>query len=364
MKRKVRSYGVGVVERPKGSGNFAARVIYRGRQYWRRAANKSHARELYHEMKAAIRKGEFPPKSQTRSVLFDELLAHYREAKRRDGKSVMASNIGYRRVLERFGGRRADEIATVEVDQWRRELEPQMAPATVNLHLCLLRAILRHGVRAKRIDGSSLPVIDRLKTNNQRVRYLSEDEEDRLVAALPEWLKPLVTVAIHTGMRRGELLRLTWEDVDFVQSIIWVRKSKSGEGRRMSMNSTVHRTLSALRDARRKRLSQKVVARTAAGPGVFVAPAGGFLWNLARVWYQAVGTAGIADLHFHDLRHTFASRLAMRHVDLNTIRVLLGHKSLAMTYRYAHFDPEYLAAAVATLDAPGPKPWAMAAEER
>lgn len=364
MGSKRRHYGTGVVERPKGSGNFYARVIYRGRQHWKRAANKSHALALYHEMKAAIRKGQFPP-SHTRSVPFDELLADYREAKRRDGKSVMASNIGYRRVLERFGGRRADEIATVEVDQWRRELEQKrLAPATVNLHLCLLRAILRHGVRAKRIDGGALPAIDRLKTNNQRVRYLSEDEENRLVAALPEWLKPLVTVAIHTGMRRGELLRLTWKDVDFAQGIIWVRVSKSGEGRRISMNSTVRRTLSALRDERRKRLSQKVVVQTVTGLSVFVAPAGGFLWNLARVWYQAVRTAGITDLHFHDLRHTFASRLAMRHVDLNTIRVLLGHKSLAMTYRYAHFDPEYLAAAVATLDAPGPKPWAMAAQGR
>jgi len=133
-----------------------------------------------------------------------------------------------------------------------------------------------------------------------------------------------------------------------------------GRGARISMNATVHRTLSGLRDERTKRLSQKVVARNAAGRYVFTAPAGGFMGNLARAWRPAVKQGRIDNLHFHDLRHTFASRLAMRHIDLNTIRVLLGHEGLAMSYRYAHVDPEYLAAAVATLDALGPKPWAAA----
>jgi integrase len=359
-----RGRGSGIIEDPRRPGKLYLRIWHHGRKYNRRVESISHGRRLHHEIKALISRGEWPPKPEPKAVLFDELFEDYRDVKRLDGKSVMASGIGYRRLIERFGGKRADEIATVEVDKWRRELEEIMAPASVNLHLCLLRAILRHGLRSKKLSVAALPEIDALKTNNQRVRYLTEDEENRLVGALPEWLRPLVIVAIHTGMRRGELLKLLWDDVDFVQSVIWVRVSKSGEGRRISMNATVHRTLSILRDERRMRLSQKVVAQNVAQRNVFTAPAGGFVWNLARVWYRAVNAAGISNLHFHDLRHTFASRLAMRHIDLNTIRVLLGHKSLAMTYRYAHFDPEYLAAAVATLDAPGPKPWAAAVESR
>jgi integrase len=362
MASKNHRHRLGIIEDPRRPGKLYLRIWHQGHKYNRRIQSVSQGRRLYHEIKAAIARGEWPPKPKPKTVLFDELLDDYREAKRLDGRSVMASGIGYRRLLERFGGRRADEIAAVEVDTWRRELETTMAPASVNLHLCLLRAILRHGLRSKKLPAAALPEIDGLKTNNQRVRYLTEDEENRLGAALPAWLKPLAVVAIHTGMRRGELLKLLWDDVDFVQGVIWVRVSKSGEGRRISMSATCHRTLSALRDDRRKRLSQKVVAQNAAGRHVFTAPAGGFVWNLAREWYRAVNAAGISNLHFHDLRHTFASRLSMRHVDLDTIRVLLGHKSLAMTYRYAHFDPEYLAAAVATLDAPGPKPWATAVE--
>jgi len=364
MTCKHRSLGSGIIEDPRLPGKLYLRIWHQGRKYNRRIESISQGRRLYHYIKAAIARGEWPPKPEPKAVMFDELLEDYRDAKGLDGKSVMASAIGYWRLIQRFGGKRADEIATVDMDKWRRELEDTMAPASVNLHLCLLRAILRNGLRSKKLPAGALPEIDAVKTNNQRVRYLTEDEENRLVAALPAWLRSLVIVAIHTGMRRGELLKMLWDDVDFVQSVIWVRVSKSGEGRRISMNATVDQALSILRDDRRKRLSQKVVAQNAGVRYVFTAPPGGFMWNLARVWYRAVKEAGLNNLHFHDLRHTFASRLAMRHVDLNTIRVLLGHKSLAMTYRYAHFDPQYLAAAVATLDAPGPKPWAAAVQSR
>jgi integrase len=347
-----------VIEDPKGSDRWWARVYFQGRRYKRRAASKSHARALYHELKTLIRKGEFPPKPQARPACFDELLSDYREAKLRERKAVMKSEIGYRRLLDRFGGRRADTITAAEVEQWRDEMRNVFAPATVNLHLAILRATLRLAVRNRKLDASAVPAIRGLKANNTRVRYLTDDEESRLMAALPEWLIPLITVAIHTGMRRGELLKLAWDDVDFVSGTIHVREAKSGEGRRIPMSATAHRTLSALWQARRKRLSARVVSQSAGHRSVFTAERGGFLLNLGRAWYPALERAGISDLHFHDLRHTFASRLVMNGVDLYPVQTLMGHKTPAMTLRYAHLSPQHLRAAVATLDAPGPKPWA------
>jgi hypothetical protein len=94
----------GVVEKPAGSSKWWAVMKYRGKQYWRRAANKRHARELYHAMKTAAARGEWPPKAQPKPALFDELLADYRKAKERAGKEIMRTDIGYRRLLERFGG--------------------------------------------------------------------------------------------------------------------------------------------------------------------------------------------------------------------------------------------------------------------
>jgi integrase len=340
------------------------KVYHAGVVYKRRAASLSHARDLVHEIKSAIARGEWPPNPKPKVMRFDQLLEDYREAKRREHKSVMASDIGYRRLLDRFGGRRADAITAAEVEQWRDEMRDSFAPATVNLHLAILRAILRLAVRNHKLDAAALPAIAGLKANNTRVRYLTDDEESRLIAALPAWLRPLITIAIRTGMRRGELLKLKWEDIDFTSGSIFVRTSKSGEGRRMPMSPTARRTLGALWQARRERMSARVVNRSEASGYVFTAPEGGFMANLARAWYPALERAEIADLHFHDLRHTFASRLVMNGVDLYRVQILMGHKTPTMTLRYAHLSPQHLRAAVATLDAPGAKPWATPAEAR
>jgi integrase len=192
--------------------------------------------------------------------------------------------------------------------------------------------------------------------STQQQRYLTDDEERSLIHELPKSLRPLVMVAIHTGMRRGELLNLTWHEVDLVGNAVLVRKSKSGEGRRIPMSTTVRRTLNDLNEARQRKCSGGA-QQSETSQYVFTAPRGGFLGNLNRVWYAAIEHAGLVGLHFHDLRHTFASRLVMNGVDLFRVQTLMGHKSSRMTIRYAHLSPEHLRAAVATLDAPGPKPW-------
>jgi len=139
-----------------------------------------------------------------------------------------------------------------------------MSPTTVNLHLTILRATLRLAVRNRRIEVSALPPIKPFKIDNVHVRYLTEDEEKRLLEAAPEWLRPLITVAIDTRMRRGELLCLKWDEVDFVSGTIVVRLSKSGEACRMPLSPTAHRTLTALRDARREGMRLRVVKRSEA----------------------------------------------------------------------------------------------------
>jgi integrase len=354
----------GLFERPARSGVWWIRYFDGdGRERREKVGPKALARKRYMQRKTEIAEGRYFPNARRRAVLVDELVGEYREAKRREGKAVMASEVGYRRLLERFGGRRADTIATGEVEEWRDDMRESLAPATVNLHLTILRAVLRLGMRNGRLEASAVPAIRGLKANNARVRYLTDDEESRLITALPKLLRPLITIALHTGMRRGELLNLTWDDIDFVSGTIFVRTSKSGEGRRLPMSPTAHRTLSALWQARRKRLSARVVRQSEAGRFVFAAPHGGFMLNLGRAWYPGLERAKLEGLHFHDLRHTFASRLVMNGVDLYRVQILMGHKTPAMTLRYAHLSPQHLRAAVATLDAPGPKPWSVACEQ-
>ncbi len=350
----------GLFERSKGSGVWWIRYFDGdGREHREKAGPKALARKRYMQRKTEVAEGRYFPNVHRRAAVFDDLLDDYREAKRREGKAVMASEVGYRRLLERFGGRRAETIATDEVESWRGTMLETMAPASVNLHLCLLRAILRRAVRGKRLNPLALPEVRGLPANNKRVRYLTDNEEGQLLDALPAYLRPLVLVAIHTGMRRGEMLALKWDDIDFVSGTISIREAKSGEGRRLPMNPVTHATLAALRDQRRERLRARVVDRNVAAGRVFLAPHGGALANLNRDWYPSLKRAGLEGLHFHDLRHTHASRLVMSGVDLYRVQILLGHKTPAMTLRYAHLSPAHLRAAVDLLATAGPKPWAV-----
>ena len=191
--------------------------------------------------------------------------------------------------------------------------------------------------------------------NNQRLRYLHQEEEARLLPALPAALADLTAIAIQTGMRKGELLNLRWPEVDFTTGTIWVKEAKSGEGRRLPMNSAARTILTRLYDARRERLRDRVVSRNEGAAFVVAAPGGGYLHNFNRYWYRALKRADIENLHFHDMRHTFATRYMEVGGDLFTLQKLLGHKTAAMVQRYAHLSDEHLKAEIERVAAWRPK---------
>jgi integrase len=341
-----------IFEEPKGSGRWLVRVYHRGHRYKRVARSKSEARALYYRIKAAIAEDRFSSQRPKPPALFDTVLETYRVAKRAEGKAVMASGIGFKRLLAEWSGRSADSITAAEVEAWGNRLSREMSPASVDLHLALLRAILRRAARDGKVEAQKIPAIVGLKKRNGRVRYLGEDEERLLIKALPAWLHALVMTAIHTGLRKGELLGLQWGDVDLHAGAITVREAKSGEIERAPLNQTVRRILSALREERMRRAKKTGDARALFGGYVFCAPRGGRVCNLQRYWYPALKSAKITDLHFHDLRHTFCSRLVMAGVDLYRVQKLARHQSPQMTMRYAHLSSGHLREAVETLDAP------------
>jgi integrase len=162
-----------------------------------------------------------------------------------------------------------------------------------------------------------------------RVRYLSDEEEARLMKALPAVKdRDRVTVLLQTGFRRGEFLGLRWRDVDFKAGVLTIPKSKNGETRHVPMTSTVRTILSHL--PRRLDASALVFPNSEGHRDLRWAQ---------RTVPAAVRAAKIEGFRFHDLRHTFASRLAMERVDLLAIKELGGWKSLAMVQRYAHLSP-------------------------
>ncbi len=151
----------------------------------------------------------------------------------------------------------------------------------------------------------------------------------------PHLLRDMVMVALTTGMRRGEILGLKWDYIKLDNRLIILPVTKNNTVRVLPINDTLHRILSEM--------PQK-------SGYVFGNGNGGHIENIKHSFTSACRKAGITDFRFHDLRHTYASHLAMRGVHIRALQELLGHKTLAMTQRYSHLAPEQLQSAVKLLD--------------
>lgn len=168
-----------------------------------------------------------------------------------------------------------------------------------------------------------------------RERILTEDEEAKLLDACLPYLKPIVVFALNTWMRRGEVLNLKWHNVDLEKREIRVLESKSGKGRLIPVSFKFYPMLSGV-----KFLNGN-------SEFVFTNPETGKAYvDIKKSFTEACTEAEIEDLKFHDLRHTFASRLVKNGVDLETVRELMGHSSIITTQRYLHSQEKEKMAAV------------------
>lgn len=162
---------------------------------------------------------------------------------------------------------------------------------------------------------------------------LTDEEFNSLYISCSSNLKSAVGIAINTGMRRGEILNLKWEEVDLTEKYIMVLNSKNSESRMIPINTDLLKLLSELKQ---DPVYQYVICDKA----------GNQLKTFKNSFYSALKKSGIKYCRFHDLRHTFASRLVMGGVDIVTVKELMGHKDINMTLRYSHPTPEHKKSAV------------------
>lgn len=173
--------------------------------------------------------------------------------------------------------------------------------------------------------------------DTQKERILTE-EELKLLSESPSYLRPILVTALNTGMRRGEIFNLKWDKVDFTKRTITVTNTKSGKNRIIPINDLL--------------LQELILQRKANGKCPFVFPNPDTkrpFTDIKKGFKYACERAGIKDLRFHDLRHTFASRLIQVGVDLITVRDLLGHFSVRVTQRYTHSNQDQKTQAVGLL---------------
>ena len=235
--------------------------------------------------------------------------------------------------VQSFKSERAKTVRTLESGKTK-----SISPTTVNRQLTCLKSIFNKAIAWNKFTGTN-PVkgIKLFKENNARLRFLEKEEITKLLSNCIPSLKPIVIVALNTGMRKGEIMGLKWRDIDFKRGIVHLQNTKNGEKREIPINETVINALIGVRKHPESEL-------------IFVKENGEPYGDFKKSFFTACEKSDIKSFCFHSLRHTFASHLVMNGVDLNTVRELLGHKSLLMTLRYSHLSPNFKKQAVETLN--------------
>ena len=259
-----------------------------------------------------------------------------------EAKSLVRDRAALLHVYPAFTERRMSAIMPLDVRRYIRERQRAGAAAsTINKEIGVLSRAIRWGNQELGLALENPVQGLKQREPEGRVRWLTRSQAAALVAAAGRLgpraghLADVITLALHTGMRKGELLGLAWSQVDLEHGLIVLegRQTKSGKRRAIPLNGPARAALLARR------------AKADAALLVF-----GGVQDVKRSFAHACQVAGITDFRFHDLRHTFASWLVQAGVPLPEVRDLLGHASIEMTERYAHLAPERLRGAVARLE--------------
>ncbi len=346
-------------------GRWRYSWTYRGRYHRMSAPTYAIAAASLAKIRAQIAEGRYLERDPSHTVLFDDVVRRFLE-----WSAVNVSEGTHRRDTEfadrwlafpRFKGRTLGDITAADVEAYRNarlggtktrtkgRFTFQTRPAgkvTCDNDLGRLRRLFSLAIGWKLTRENPAKAVKLFRPDNKRDRFLSPDEEARIIAFCPPDVGPAVVFAVNTGIRQGELLSLTWGQVDLGRKVITLtaEKTKGKKTRRVPLNAAAVAVL--------KGLPRGI---SPAAP-VFPVMAGRDQRDLVRRFKWAVEETGINEgveprqrVTWHTLRHTFASRLVQRGVNLLTVKELLGHSTLVMVMRYAHLADDNLRSAVDSL---------------
>ena len=271
-------------------------------------------------------------------ISFADYAKIYLENYAKINKRSWNTDVSYLKSMDRsFGSLYLDEIGPLEIEKYKAlRRKDGVTKSTTNRCLAVLRKMLTLAAEWGYLEKDAVPKIKFFpEKDNLKERFLTDDEEQRLLASASPTLRSIIIIAVNTGMRLGEILGLRWEQVDFASRRIRVERTKSGKIRFIEINTPLLQELTRL-----KSLDGR-------SPYVFLSDVTGKPLTTVKTAFKGAcrrakkdpddkDDPGIVGLRFHDLRHTFASRLNASGSDPKVIMELMGHGSLKMTERYIH----------------------------
>jgi integrase len=313
-------------------------VSVKGKRVTRVVDNLTIARETEAAIKGDMVRGEYEIKQEKKTPTLGEVWSKYLPWAKEHKKSWPADMSYYRKHLEpRFGKKSLDAISAIDIERMKTELRKgtskrgtPFAPATIKHQLVIIRRLYNLARKWNLYDGKNpIESVSMPKLDNQQTEFLTDEESRRLLDTLENWHSQdtvaFIKFALFTGLRRGELFKLTWDDVDFERGMVTLKDPKSGKTQNVPVSMAALDVVKSL---------------DVTSPYVFPGKDGGQRVDFSGPWRRIRKAADLpAGFRFHGLRHHFASCLVSNGVDLLTVSKLLTHKDVKTTQRYAHLAP-------------------------
>jgi integrase len=344
-----------IEERRDGEGNIRYRVMIRVKGYSAQSktfTRKTDAKIWAQQVESEMRNGRF---IKTREALkhtlndaIDRYLNEVLETKPKNARNVAQhlnwwkGNLGHHFLADITPPRisQARDLLSTELTQKGK----RRGPATIVRYMSSLSIVLSTCYREWQwIDENPIYKVTKPKEPRGRVRFLDDDERRRLICACKMssnlYLYQIVILAISTGMRRSEILNLTWKDVDLEKGRIVLQQTKNGDRRLIPVTGLALNLLKENYAKRDQNIKFLFPSLTSSKP-----------IDLRFAWEQVLKQAQIEEFKFHDLRHSCASYLAMSGASLAEIAEVLGHRTLNMVKRYAHLSEAHTSAVVSRMN--------------
>jgi integrase len=297
--------------------------------------------------KAQIAEGKFEIALTKRPVLFDKLVERYIEYSKANKRSCRRDLTSSKMLSRTFGGKTLQQITAWLVERYKGQRQKDITPhgnplsnKTINRELACLKHMFTKASEWGLIATNPVKKVKLFPEKQEKLRVISETEFKELYTAASPHFRPILLCAYQTGMRKGELARLKWEDVNFKDGYIYIKETKNNESRVVPISDNLK---VSLLNSKKKATSDHVFT-TQEG----ISYSSESAWK--RAWSTALRRSRIEKCRFHDLRHSFATRLVMAGVDIVTVQELMGHKDISMTKRYSHPTPQHKKQAIERLN--------------
>ncbi|MCP5007613.1 MAG: tyrosine-type recombinase/integrase [Planctomycetes bacterium] len=321
-------------------------IRHEGRKIQRslETTDKKLGKSIEAKIRTEIVKGKYYEWSGGRNKRFNEMMEKFLIEYAPNVSENMQRSYGYylKNLRAYFGNPKLDTIAPKLIAGYKVHRRNKGASSsTINRELYMLSKAFNLAVKEwEWLRENPVSKVSKESENNERGRWLSDKEETALLRKCPDWLCDIIAFALQTGLRQDELLSLEWSRVDESRKTILIQRTKNGKPKTVPLSNTA---LSILKKKTLRSLKNGLVFFSANGTKIS-------RHNLGRAFRNALDKAGIEDFRFHDLRHIFATRLVQRGEDIYKVAMLMGHKDIRMTQRYAHHCPDSLRDCVKVLE--------------